>query len=54
MSRADQSLFYIPCVCGTTVRSHKPETQCESCGRWLVVEWGKTAEGEAKREQKPD
>lgn len=44
MSRADQSLFYIPCLCGVTVQSHERETRCSACGRWLRVEWGQPTE----------
>lgn len=37
-----ESLFCIPCLCGTEIRSHERETQCPQCGRLLAVEWGRT------------
>ncbi len=32
------SRYVIPCLCGRTIESHAPETECPGCGRILVVE----------------
>ena len=50
MSRADQSVFYIPCLCGMEVKSHERETRCSACGRQLIVEWGKSEQNTERKD----
>ncbi len=40
-----ESVYVIPCLCGTTIESHEPEVVCKKCGRHLNVEhWGEPPE----------
>jgi len=37
----DQSFYTVRCLCHAELHPHTAESVCPSCGRGIVIEWGK-------------